>query len=151
MIESILKSCLITRPSLPAVTADTAITSGDIIDLASPAEGTFDSVCFAALLGDVVNTCVATLKAFCGDEAALGDGAYKATTATVTATAVAAFADNNLLILDVVKPGKRYVRADLTRTPAGCVLDSIIAIRYNARSIPTETVSTIADGKVSVS
>lgn len=152
MIESILKNCLITKTSVAATTADSAITTGTIIDLASPTEGCFDSVCFVALLGDVVDTCVATLKAYCGDIAGLGSGAaYKTVTATVTATAVEAFADNNLLILDVVKPGYRYVRADLTRTPQGCVLDGIIAIRYNARTMPTVTVAGIADGKISVS
>lgn len=150
MIESILNNCLVTRTSLPAATATTPITGGDIIDLASPTDGVFDSVCFVALLGDVVDTCVATLKAFCGNAANLSDGAYKATVATVTATSDPAFADNNLLILDVVEPGKRYIRADLTRTPAGCVLDSIIAIRYNARTMPTRTVASIADGKVAI-
>lgn len=150
MIESIVKNCLITRPSLPAVAGTSAITGGDIIDLASASEGCFDSVCFVALLGTVTNGSVVTLKANYGDESDLSDGAYKTTTATVTGTGTSAFADNNLLILDVVKPGKRYVRADLTRATANCVLDSIVAVRYNARNVPTGTVATIADAEISV-
>lgn len=149
-MESILKNCLITKTSVAAVSAASDITDGTIIDLGSPTEGGFDSVCFVAALGACVNGSVVTLKAFAGDAAALGDGSYKATTATVTATATAAFADNNLLILDVVRPGKRYVRADLTRATQAAVLDSIIAIRYNAKTLPTGTVAGIADGKLSV-
>lgn len=149
-MESLLKNCLFSKTSVAAVSAATDITTGTIIDLGSPTEGQFDSVCFVAALGDVVDGSVATLKAYCGDAAALGDGAYKTETATVTATAVAAFTDNNLLILDVVRPGKRYVRADLTRATQSAVLDSIIAIRYNAKTLPTTQPSGVADGGLSI-
>lgn len=150
MIESILKNCLTTKTSVAAISAATNITNGTIIDLGSPTEGGFDSVCFVASLGAVLATGVVTLKAFAGNAAALGDGVYKTTTATVTATATPADTDNNLLILDVIRPGQRYVRADLTRAVAASVLDSIIAIRYNAKTLPTATVAGIADGKASI-
>lgn len=149
-MESLALNCLFSKTSVAAVSAATDITSGSIIDLGSPTEGGFDSVCFVASLGACVNGSVVTLKAYAGNAPALGDGVYLTETATVTATATAAFADNNLLILDVVKPGKRYVRADLTRATQAAVLDSIIAIRYNGRACPVTQPSGVADTGVQV-
>lgn len=121
-----------------AGTTDTL--TGDIIDLQD-----CNSVTGVTILGDVTNGAVLTLKAYTGDNSALTDGAYEATTATVTATA--ASADNKLLVLDVVKPGKRYVRFDLVRATANAVVDGIIAIRYNNRVIPvTQPADVVASG-----
>lgn len=145
---SLLKECLITKSSIAAVAAVDDITDGSIIDLGSPTEGIFDSVCFVAILGEVTAAAVVTLKAYYGDAAALGDGAYKTTTAAITAAGNDT--DNNLLILDVIRPGKRYVRADLIRDTQNAVVDSIIAIRYNARTIPTTQTAAVADGDLSI-
>ncbi len=130
MIQSLLNGCAFDKVlnNTAAGTGDTL--NSDIIDLQN-----YDSVCFIATTGDVADTAVGTLKAYCGDAAALGDGAYKTTTATFTATATSA--DNKVVILDVVRPGKRYVRADLVRATANIPVESIVAIRYNARNIPT--------------
>lgn len=143
MIESLLKSCLFTKTSVAAVAATDDITDGDIIDLQG-----YDSVCFVAILGEVTSAAVVTLKAYCGDNSALSDGAYKSTTATVTASGNDT--DNNLLILDVVRPGTRYVRADLVRDTQNTVVDSIIAIQYNARTLPVTQGSEVADSDLSV-
>jgi len=148
VIESLLKSCLFTKTSVAAAAAVDDITGGAIIDLGSTTEGQFNSVCFVAILGEVTAASVVTLKAFCGNEAALGDGAYKATTSTVTATLNDT--DNNLLILDVIQPGKRYVRGDLVIDTQNAVVDSIIAIRYNAKTLPTVQTAEVADGEISV-
>ena len=126
---SMLKQTAIDRTSVLASAAQTAITNGDILDLQN-----FDSILGIAVLGDIADTAVVTLKAFTGDNAALSDGAYEDVTASVTATATSA--DNKLLVLDIVKPGKRYVRFDLTRTTADAVIDGILGIRYNARLMP---------------
>lgn len=143
MIESLLNESKIDKVLVATVAGTTDTLTGDIVDLQG-----FDSVLLIAILGDVTVNAVVTLKAYCGDAAALGDGAYKTTTATVTATATSA--DDKLLILDVVKPGKRYVRADLVRATANAVVDGIIAIRYNARLIPTTQPADVVDSDISV-
>jgi hypothetical protein len=117
--------------------------NGDILDLQD-----CDSVTGIAILGDVTATSVVTLKAYTGDEAALGDGAYETVTATKTADATNA--DNKLLILDVVKPGKRYCRFDLVRATANAVVDGIIGIRYNFRTIPTTQPTDVVASGLSV-
>lgn len=140
MIESILKNCAIDKvlDNTAAGTGDTL--NGAIIDLQN-----YDSVCLIATTGDVANTAVGTLKAYCGDAAALGDGAYKTATATFTADATSA--DNKVVVLDVVRPGKRYVRADFVRATANIPVESIVAIRYNARNIPvTQPADVVASG-----
>ena len=144
MIQSLLQACK-TDKVLVATAAGTGdILTGDILDLVD-----CDSVRGIAILGDVDVNAVVTLKAYTGDEAALGDGVYETVTATVTATAISA--DNKLLILDVIKPGKRYCRFDLVRAgAANAVVDGIIADRYNYRSIPVTQPSDVVDSDISV-
>jgi len=124
-----------------AGTADTL--SGDIVDLQD-----CDSVRGIAILGEVTTTGVVTLKAFTGDAAALGDGAYE--TATATVTALVDSADNKLLALDVIKPGKRYVRFDVVRATANAVVDAVIAERYNFRTEPTVQPSDVVASSVNI-
>lgn len=143
MIESLLKAAKVDKLLVATGAGFGDTLNGDILDLQG-----CDSVLLIAILGDVSNTAVATLKAYCGEQAALGDGAYKTVTATVTADATSA--DNKLLILDVIKPGKRYVRADLVRATANIVVDGIIGIRYNYATIPTTQPSDVVDSDISV-
>ena len=143
MIESLLKNALFTKTSVAKAAGVDDITDGDIIDMQG-----YDSVCFVAILGEVTSGSVVTLKAYCGDNSALSDGAYKTTTAAVTASGNDT--DNNLMILDVVRPGKRYVRADLVIDTQNSVVDSIIAIQYNARTLPVTQGAEVADSDLSV-
>src|SRR5574343_611969 len=124
-----------------AGTGDTL--NGDILDMQG-----FDSVCFIAILGDVANTSVITLKAMSGSAANLAGGAYKTAIATVTATATSG--DDKLLVLDVVKTNERYIRPDLVRATANAVVDSIIAIRYNADNVPVTQGSDVVHNNIQV-
>lgn len=143
MIESILKAALIDR----VMTAQTASTndtlSGDILDLQN-----CDSAIGICELGDVTNGAVVSLKAYTGDNSALTDGAYETVYATVTATATSA--DNKLLVLDVVKPGKRYCRFDVVRATANAVVDGVVALRYNNRVIPVTQGTDVIDSEINV-
>lgn len=143
LVQSLLKASKVDKV-LVATAAGTADTlNGDILDLQD-----CDSVMGIAVLGDVTATAVVTLKAYTGDNSALADGAYETVTATVTATATSA--DDKLLILDVVKPGKRYCRFDLVRATANAVVDGIIGIRYNFRNVPTTQPSDVVNSNINV-
>jgi hypothetical protein len=144
MIPSLLEACKLDKTSVAAVAAATAITDGDILDMQG-----FDSVLGIAILGAVDVSSVPTLKAYTGDNAALTDGAYEAVTAGGL-TATATDHDNKLLALDLIRPGKRYVRFDLTRADGNAVIDSIIAIRYNARNVPVTQGSDVVDSDINV-
>lgn len=143
MQGSLLKAGKIDRVMVAQVAGTDDTLAGDILDLQN-----CDSVMAIAALGDVANTAVISLKAFTGDNAALSDGAYETVYATVTATATSA--DNKLLVLDVVKPGKRYCRFDLVRATANAVVDGIVAIRYNNRVIPVTQGADVIDSELNV-
>lgn len=149
MIESLFKNCLISKSFGYQAASTTDVETAAEIDMASPTEGVFESVCFIAVFSTVTTAAVCTLKALMGDVAGLASGqAYATTTATVTASGTDT--NNNFLVLDVVRPGKRYIRPDLGLDIANAALDCIIAIRYNGKSIPTQELAALADGAVSV-
>jgi len=143
MLESLLKAGLIDRVMTAQVAGTSDTLAGDILDLQN-----CDSVMAIAALGDVTVNAVVSLKAYTGDNAALSDGAYETVYATVTATATSA--DNKLLVLDIVKPGKRYCRFDLVRATANAVVDGIVAIRYNNRVIPVTQGADVVDSDINV-
>lgn len=140
---SLLKESKLDKVLVATVAGFGDTLTGDILDMQD-----CDSVVGVAILGDVTATSVVTLKAYTGDEAALGDGAYETATATVTADATSA--DNKLLVLDVVKCGKRYVRFDVVRATANAVVDGVIAARYNFRTIPTTQPADVVDSDISI-
>lgn len=125
----------ITRVANAAAAAQTAVNSS-IIDNAG-----FDGCMFIAALGDVASGSVLGLAAQQDDVNAAGG---MATIGTALAfTAGASDADNKLMVLDVFRPDKQFLRAALTRTTADAVVDGIIAIQYTARNRPTVHGSTV--------
>ena len=143
MLESLLKASKIDKVLIATADGTDDSLSGDILDLQD-----CDSVTGIAILGDVTAAAVVTLKAYTGDEPALGDGAYETVTATVTADATSA--DDKLLALDVIKPGKRYCRFDLVRATASAVVNGVIGVRYNFRTIPTTQGTDVAGTGTSI-
>jgi len=124
--------------------AGQAATSTDILDM----EG-YEGVLFIAKLGDVTNASVVTLQAYQDTDAA--GGTMAALSGTVTYTAAAADVDDDLLILDVYRPQKRYVKAVLTSGTADAVKNGVIAIRYGARKGPITQGSTVLDSDTLIS
>lgn len=139
MRQSLLKDCKITRVE-NAAAAGTSEIKTDVLDMTG-----YDGVLFIAILGDVTDTSVLTLTA--KENTANSDSSPTPTAvtdgATAAHTATAADADNKMLVVDVVRPSKRYVFASLTRTTANAVVDAIIAIQYRARDLPVTQGSTV--------
>lgn len=135
MLQGLLKNTKITRV-LVDTAAGIAATSSDILDMAG-----FDSVCFVAKLGTVTATSVTTLACE-GNTANSGTG-MAALTSSVTSTDAGGADSNGLLVLDVVRPEKQFVRAVLTSATANAVKNGIIAIQYNAKDVPITQGSTI--------
>ncbi len=98
-----------------------------------------DSICIMAALGAVQDTAVLQLNALDGT-LANGVGAVIITNATgnaVQTDAVTALnSSNSVIILDVQRPGQRYVTACLTRTTAGAVVNDVWAFTYNQKQRP---------------
>lgn len=143
MTNSLLKGSKIDKVLIATAAGTNDTLSGDILDMQN-----CDSVTGIAILGDVIATSVVTLKAYTGDVANLSDGAYETITATVTADATSA--DNKLLVLDIIRPGKRYVRFDLVRATANAVVDGVISVRYNFKSLPTTQPTDVVNSNINV-
>jgi hypothetical protein len=102
----------------------------------------FDSVMFVALLGDVVDTAVVTLKVAAGNTNDTNTLALLTGSATFTADATSA--DNKAVVLDVVHPNQRYLEAQLTHATANAPHHGILAIQYNAKDKPVTQSASIA-------
>mgnify|MGYP003962537649 CR=1 FL=1 len=107
----------------------TGTTSSDILDMANHC-----GVLFVCKFGDVTDTAVLTLQA--QQDTASGGGTMATLTGTATFTAGATDGDDKLLILDVVEPRERYIRAQVVVATANAVIESVTAIRYGARKKP---------------
>ena len=147
MNHSLNKETLVTQVNAyAAATTGAVTTAGTILDLASPTEGIFDSVRFILSPAIVLATGTIVMKAFVGDESDLGDGAYATTQVSVLAPTPTT-KSSIPVCLDVIRPGKRYVRLDYTLAVASTAINCVLAERYNSKIIPTLQPS---DSKTSV-
>lgn len=136
---SLLKGCKISRV-MNAVVAGTSEQDSTVLDMTG-----FDAVLFIALLGDVTSGSVITLTVKENSANSTSSPTPTAVTNAATAayTAGATDADNAALIVDVVRPTKRYVFAALTRTTQNAPIDGMIAIQYRTRDIPVSLDATV--------
>jgi hypothetical protein len=127
-MQHIFESLKFTR-GLNAVAAGVTVQNGAVIDMSG-----FEGVIFVALLGALTATQVTALKAQTGNA---NDGS-DAADITGAVTANMADADSNkILVLDVFRPQKRYVRGVVTRGTANAVIDGLLVIQYGAKSRPS--------------
>ena len=126
-MKSIVKDMLITRVNNAAAGAQSEIDSS-VLDMAG-----YDSVAFFVLLGAVTDNSIltATVKSNPTNSNA-GGTTEKAGTAVTAATA-----SNKTMAVDVFRPTQRYVFLAFTRTAQNAAVDGILAIQYNARTMPT--------------
>lgn len=129
---------------LNAVAAGTTAQNGSVIDMQG-----FDGVVFVAAVGALTATQVTSLKAQDGAVSNLSDAS------DLAGSLVGPLADadgNKLLVLDVYRPQKRYIRPVLNRATANAVIDGIIAIQYSGDKAPTiNDATTVAATKLRVS
>ena len=119
-----------------AVAGVTTLTS-DVVDMQN-----FDGLVFLAALGDVLDTGVNVLQAQHSD---VGDGSgmNDIAASVVSFTAGASDADNKLMLLEIARPTKRFLRVTLTRTVANTVLDGIFAFQSNPAEAPVTQHSSV--------
>lgn len=129
MLIDLIKESLVTRVS-NAVAAGTSSVNCTSVDMAT-APG-FDTVTFIAFLGTLTATQVTSLKLQHSDD--------NSTFTDVTSGGTSAMADgdsNKMLIATYKKPSKRYVRVVVVRGTANAVIDAVVALQYNAKSVNT--------------
>lgn len=138
MLNNLLNNAKITRVSADGAGAASATpTKCTIIDM----EG-FKSVMFVAMMGNVLDTSVVSLKIA---TATTNDTAQMSlvTDALVSGTATATSYDDKLVILDVPEVNKQFVECQIFHVTANAPFDGIIAIQYNPTSAPVTQGSTV--------
>lgn len=110
-----------------AVAAGTTDIETDSVDMSG-----FDSVLFIAVFGTLTATQVTSMHA----EQSADDSTFNDLEDSGSA-ALADDDDDKIIQLDIHKPGDRYVRAVIDRGTANAVLNAVVAIQYNAKSVPT--------------
>ncbi len=129
-MKSLLNDCLITRVMNEVAAGQTEQTS-TILDMSG-----YDSVMFILVCGTVTDASVITLTPKENTTSSTsGATAVAGTAPTITA----ATSSDAILIVDVIRPSKRYVYADVTRTTQNCAISAVIAIQYNSHSLPVAT------------
>lgn len=136
----LMKNVLIGEVNAPIAASSSIDGNSDILDMS-----TWDGVLFVVAITDSVDTAVATLTVE-ANTANSDSGMVAITNAAATATSAANDDLNDqLLIVDVYRPTKRYVQAVLTSATANIAYGSTIAIRYRGSKAPVTVDSTVLD------
>jgi len=116
------------RLSNAAAAATTTITSS-----ALDTKG-FDGALFIVTMGAIAATSVCSAKLQQSSDDGVADG-YSDLLGT--SIAIADDDDNQLVLIDITQPRKRYLKLVLARATATAVVDSISALLYDAKNEPT--------------
>jgi hypothetical protein len=136
-MQELLNQSVITRVS-NAVSAGTTAVDSTILDMSG-----FDAVVFVVCLNTVTSGSVMTLTAMENTSSSTSGATAVTNGATATITDSGGASSNGVFVSDVIRPSQRYVYANFTRTTANAAIDSIIAVQYRARNIPTTQPATV--------
>ena len=140
---SFLNECKI-LPVENAVGAGQATTVGEVIDTAG-----FQCACFIYKLGTVVDGAAVTLKIY--QDSASGMATVKELSGASAVIATTATDSNQRLVVDVIKPSKRYLRPTIVGATQDIVIDDAICILYNPDVIPVTQPATVDKATLVVS
>lgn len=141
-MRNLENNVVLDRVSNAAAAAQTAVTSSSV-DMAN-----FEGVRFIAFLGAIDSSGAPELKV----QQSSDDGSTDAySDLEGSAVAAADTNDNGLLVVDVKRPLKRYLRAVLSRSGGDAALDGIIAEKYGARLAPVTQTADVIDSAALVS
>lgn len=143
MIGSILTDCKILKIE-DSVAAGQAATVSDVVDTQG-----YGGACFIYKLGAVTDGAAVTLAIFQSALAAMGDAAALSGATAVIATA--ATDSEQTLVVDVVCPRERFLRATLTTATQDAGIDSGFCILYNPATKKVTQPETIDASTLAVS
>jgi len=142
-MQNLLKDAKITVV-MNAVTAGTSEQKSSVLDMAG-----FDAVAFIAVFGTVTDASVITLTAYENSASSTSSPAPVAVTGGATASLTASTSSNTFMVVDVIRPSKRYVFADITRTTQNAVINCVIAIQYRTKNKPVTQPTTLVESAIS--
>lgn len=140
-MNSMLKECKMTRV-MTAQAAGTDDVNSDVVDMQG-----FEGVEFCACFGTLTASAVTSVKV---QQGAKSDGSDMADLAG-TSVSIADTDDNKMVLVDVYRPEKQYVRLVVDRGTANAVIDCVCACQYGARKVPVTQSTTVAASEFHVS
>lgn len=141
-MQSLLKNCEFAKVS-DAVAAGTTDANSASVNM-SNAKG----VAFVVHFGTITANAVTSVKLQQSDDDGATDGWSDLEGTAIT---VADDDDDQLVIAEIWRPLKKYVRAVVDRGTQNAVIASIIAIKYGLRVMPATQPATVAGGEVAAS
>ncbi|MEO1063741.1 MAG: hypothetical protein AAFZ07_20175 [Actinomycetota bacterium] len=139
-MKKLLSECIRAGRVMNAVAAGTTDQNGTGVDLS--ADGGYDGVLFIGVFGALTATQVTQLHAEVSDDDGSSDG-YSDLADSQT-DALGDDDDNDLVLLDVFQPPKKWVRPVVERGTANAVIDGVIALLYRGRAPITSHLGTVA-------
>lgn len=140
-MPSLLEEVLVTRHSNAVSAGTSTITPSSGIDTAG-----YGSHTFLVLLGDVTSTGTPGVKV----QQSSDDGDQDAYSDLEGSAWLADDADDNgIIAVEVIHPGKRYIKCLVTRAVANAVVDGILCLQTGARRKPV-TPSTLGNERFTV-
>ena len=137
---NLLKEVKITRV-MNAQAAGTTDVNSNAVDMQG-----FESVLFVVAFGTIDAGAVTSIKVQESDDASFST-AYDIEGSRVS---IADDEDNKLLIIEVHKPLRRYVRVVVDRGTANAVIDGAIALQFGVGYLPVTQDSTVAASELHV-
>ena len=137
-MQDFVQECKVTRVKGPVAAGATDITDAQIIDMLG-----FDRAAFLASFGTLSAGAVTGVKLQHGDAANLSDAAD----VEGSALAIAETADDKDLLINIIKPTKRYLRLIPTRSTGNAVLNGAWCMQYGAKRPPVTQDSSIASSE----
>lgn len=138
------KACKVIRVLNATAAGSTDITTAAAVDTKG-----YEGVAFLGAFGALTATQVTSMKAQQSSDNGVADGF-----SDLAGTKLGPLADadgNKLLLLDVFRPQKRYVKPIINRATANAVVDGVFAILYGAREEPITSDSTVKETELHVS
>lgn len=142
MLQSLLKDTLLSQVSNGATAGTSAVTTSAVDS------SDYDAALFVASLGTVTSGCVLTLTVY-ENATNSNSGGTAVTSGSCTITDSGGATSNTLLIVDVIRPSKRYLYATLTRTTDNAVVNNITCQQYRAKNLPVTQGSSVSASAVS--
>lgn len=135
MLESVLKNCKILKV-MDSQAAGVSDPTSDIVDTQG-----YQGVCFICKLGTVTDGGAVSMKV--QQNTANSTTGMADLSGASAAIATADSDDEQSLVVEVIKPRERYLRAVMTRATQNSEIDAIYAILFGARALPISQPATI--------
>lgn len=141
-MHSLLKNANFVR-LMNAVAAGTSDQTSSALDMKG-----YDAVVFLVLFGTLTSTQVTSIKVQQSDD----DGSTDAYS-DLEGSGSAALADgdsNKMLISEIYRPTKRYLKLIVDRGTANAVIDGVVAIQHHAKVAPVTQGTTVSSSELLV-